>query len=1002
MNKLIIITVFLAITQLQLALAQQFAVSGTVTNSEDGTTLPGVNILVKGTNNGVSTDNNGKYTVNVNSDAVLIFSYIGFMKTEVPVSGRKTIDVILEPDVKEVAEVIVTGYGKSLKTELTGSIDKISSNELQKIPTPTFESTLQGKTPGVLMTNTSGKLGEAFNIRVRGTSSISATSQPLYVVDGMIITTQDFGDPSNQPLNPLVSIDPNDIASIEVLKDASASAIYGSRASNGVVIISTKSGKKNTKSNVNLGYSFSSNHETHRIDMLNSKEYVELFSEAAENAEFWGDPAYGPGDGEQFIRDYFFQPEDTADTDWQDYMFRKHAISHDVFLNVTGGNDKSSYFAGVSYTDQEGILIKNDFKRLNARLNFDQNISKYLDISAKLSYSQTSLDRVSNDNAYSTPMQLIAQSPLSAPYLPNGEPNPNTIYFNGLLAERYNTSSNNSNRTLGNFSASLHIIPDFLTYTSLFGVDNFAQREEERLSPKTDDGQPAGYGTFRIVQNLNLMLDNYLTFDKTFSDKHSVNIVAGISFQDEKYTRGTMGGKTYPGDDFLDLDAAAENTYFGSANSKTTFLSYFSRANYKYSDRYLLSLSFRRDGSSRFGEDARFGNFYSVSAGWIVTQESFMAGAKWLSFLKPRVSYGETGNAGIPDYGYMSLVNTKPYAGKTGFYAYQIGNPKLRWEKTTQLDIGIDYGFFNNRLSGEVDYYIKKTSDMLLNRSIPMTSGYNDILENVGEMKNSGLEVILNATPVSKSLVWNISLNFTYNDNKVTKLVEAMNYDQSRVEEGKPLGFFYMPEYAGVDPDNGDALYYTSTGEKTNDYAEAEFRDVGNPNPKYFGGLSNNFSYKNFDLNIFFQYVFDVDLYRFHGIYMSNNANWLDNQTKDQLKRWQKPGDITNVPQARFGISNGNRMSSRFIQNGSYLRLKDVTLGYTLPASLAGKLAIQKLRVYLSGLNLLTITDYEGFDPEVTSTGTNRSQTSLNVQQGVEYYSTPQAKGITVGINVTF
>lgn len=999
--KLLMALLFLC-AKLSIAFGQEITVTGLVTSSDDGSSLPGVNVLVQGTNSGTVTDIDGRYTLKVPAEAVLVFSYVGYTKAEIPVEGRKVIDVSLKPDVTSLAEVVVTGYGKSLKTELTGSIDKIAGTDLQKVPTSTFESTLQGKTPGVLMTSTSGKLGEAFNIRVRGTSSISASSQPLYVVDGMIISTEDYGDPTNQPLNPLVTIDPNDIESIEVLKDASAAAIYGSRASNGVVIISTKSGKRNTSASVNVGYALSVNRETNRIEMLNAQEYMELFSESAENIGFWGDPSYGPGDGEQFMRDYFFYEADTVDTDWQDYIFRDRAISHESFMNITGGSERNSYYAGLSYTDQQGILTGNDFERLSARLNLDQHINKHFDLSARINYVQTKLDRVADDNAYATPLQLIAQAPVSPAYLPDGEPNPNTIYFNGLLANKYNTNTNSSNRTITNLTANVHIVPEKVTFTSMLGIDNFNQREEERVSPKTDDGLPAGNGSFRIVQNLNLMADNYLTYDQKFGQAHNLNLVIGLSFQQEKYTRGTMGGKTFPSDSFLDLDAAAENSYFGSANSKTTFLSYFARANYKLKDRYLFSASFRRDGSSRFGEDKRFGNFYSFSGGWIMTKESFLSDINWLSFLKPRISFGETGNAGIPDYGYMSMVEAKQYAGKAGFYPFQIGNPTLQWEKTTQFDAGIDFGFFNNRLSGEIDYYIKETSNMLLNRSVPMSSGYSSIFENVGKMENKGLEIILNATPVSGAIVWNLSFNVTYNTNKVTKLVEPLNYTQNRVEEGQPIGFFYMPEYAGVDPDNGDALFYMANGETTNDYADAEFRNVGNPNPKYFGGLSNSFTYKGFDLNVFFQFVQDVDLYKMHGIYMSNNAGWVDNQTKDQLRRWQQPGDITDVPQARFGESNGDRMSSRYIADGSYIRLKDLTLGYSLPDNLVSKMAMQKLRIYISGLNLITITQYDGFDPEVTATGTNRSQTSLNVQQGVEYYSTPQAKGLTAGINITF
>lgn len=976
----------------------QRIINGTVVSAEDNQPLPGVNVIVKGTTTGVITDLNGTYSIEITDDAVaLIFSFVGMQSQEVAISGQTEINVALETEVTGLEEVVVVGYGTTIKTDLTGSISKVVAEDMQKVPNTTFESALQGKTSGVLMTSTTGKLGEAFNIRVRGTNSITASNQPLYVIDGMIIASEDFGIETNQPMDPLTTLDPNDIESIEVLKDASASAIYGSRGANGVVLITTKSGKQGQKSNVNFGYSFSSRQPTNRIKMLNADEYVELFSEAFENSG-WAEP----GEGETFLREFVFSPIDTADVDWQDYAFKDHALSHEAYLNVTGGTEKSTYFAGVSYLDQEGLLIKNNFKRANGRLNLDHNVSKYFDVSVKLNYSQTILDRVADDNAFATPVQLIAQSPLTPAYLADGEPNPNTIYFNGLLAERYNKSKVNTSRTISSFRANLHFIPEVLTLNSIVGVDNFNQREEERQSPKTDDGQPAGNGTYRSLQNTIMMSDNYLSFKKTFSDVHAIDAVLGISYQETRYNEGGIQAKTFPNDAFEDLDGASENSYFSSKNTKTTFLSYFSRINLKLANRYLVSASYRRDGSSRFGEDSRFGDFYSFSGGWLITEEGFMEGAEWISFLKPRISYGITGNAGIPDYGYMNLVDAWHYTNQTGFYASQIGKSDLRWEKTAQLDIGLDFGFLRNRISGEIDYYSKKTSDMLLNRSVPMTSGYTEILENVGTMENSGLEVVLNATPVSGNFVWNISFNITFNKNEVTHLIEPITYEQSRVEEGQPIGFFYMPEYAGVDPDNGDALYYTETGETTNDYAEADFRYVGDPHPDYFGGFTNTFSFKGFDLNIFLQYVQGNEIYRMQGIYSSNNAGWLDNQTVDQLNRWQAEGDITDVPQARFGESNGDRMSSRYIEDGSYIRLKDVTLGYNLPASVSQKLYIQNIRLYISGLNLLTFTKFNGWDPEVTRTGTRRDQTMLNVQQGVEYYSTPQAKGFTFGINVTF
>jgi TonB-dependent starch-binding outer membrane protein SusC len=997
MKRSIILMVLFITVGMSMLYSQQI-INGTVISAEDKQPLPGVNVIVKGTSTGVITDLNGIYSIEIKDEtAALVFSFVGMQTMEVPINGQTEINVSLETELTGLDEVVVVGYGTTIKSELTGSISSLSGEDLQKVPNNTFEAALQGKTSGVLMTSTTGKLGEAFNIRVRGTNSITTSNQPLYVIDGMIIASEDFGIETNQPMNPLTTLDPNDIQSIDILKDASASAIYGSRGSNGVVIITTKTGKKGQGSNVNFGYSYSTRQPTNRIKMLNADEYVELFSEAFENGG-WAEP----GDGERFLKEDVFYPQDTADVDWQDYAFKDHAISHEAYLNVTGGTEKTSYFAGVSYLDQEGLLIKNNFKRANGRLNLDHSVSKFFDFSVKLNYAQTLLDRVADDNAFATPVQLIAQSPLTPAYLEDGEPNPNTIYFNGLLAERYNKSNVNTSRTISSFMANLHIVPEMLTFTSMVGIDNFNQREEERQSPKTDDGQPAGNGTYRSLQYTVMMADNYLSLNKTLSDIHVINAVLGMSYQEDRYNQGGIQAKTFPNDAFEDLDGASENSYFSSENRKTTYLSYFLRTNFKLANRYLLSASFRRDGSSRFGKDSRFGNFYSFSGGWLLSREGFMDALPWVSYLKPRISYGVTGNAGIPDYSYMNLVDAWHYTNQTGFYASQIGRSDLHWEKTAQLDIGLDYGFINNRISGEIDYYIKNTSDMLLERSVPMTSGYTEILENVGTMENRGVEFVLNATPISGNFVWNLSFNITFNKNEVTKLVEPITYEQSRVEEGQPIGFFYMPEFAGVNSENGDALYYTETGETTNDYAEAEFRFVGDPNPNYFGGFSNNFSYKGFDLNIFFQYVQGNEIYRMQGIYSSNNANWLDNQTQDQMNRWQNPGDVTNVPQARFGESNGERMSSRFIEDGSYIRLKDVTLAYNLPASLTEKFYVKKIRIYISGLNLLTITDFNGWDPEVTRTSTRQSQTMLNVKQGVEYYSTPQAKGFTFGLNATF
>jgi hypothetical protein len=392
-----------------------------------------------------------------------------------------------------------------------------------------------------------------------------------------------------------------------------------------------------------------------------------------------------------------------------------------------------------------------------------------------------------------------------------------------------------------------------------------------------------------------------------------------------------------------------------------------------------------------------------VGAGWIMSNENFMRNtAPFISFLKPKLSYGTTGNSSIQSYGYMNLASSKFYANEIGLIASQIGYDNLSWEKATLLNAGLDFGVFGNRISGSVDVYSKITSDLILPHQVYGVNGYNTILENVGEIKNSGVEFALYAQPVSGEFIWDLSFNISFNKNKVTIINETITYDFNRVEEGKPLGYFYLPEYAGVDPANGDALYKNESGELTNNYSEAEFQDAGDPNPGYFGGVQNTFMYKGFDLSVLLQFVGDVDVYMAHGTYMMSSGNGIDNQTKDQLDRWQKPGDITNVPQARLYGQNGTRKSSRYVFDASYLRLKEISLGYNLPVKFLQSYNIENIRFYVTGINLLTLTDYIGYDPEVSSANFIGSSSAYNVVQGVDMYTTPQPASITFGIHASF
>lgn len=984
---------------LQFVCAQTREITGRVTSAEDGSSIPGVSVIVKGTIAGSITDIDGNYRITVPEDArILQFSFVGMETQEAEIGRRTTINIQLKSATIGVDEVIVVGYGKQIKSELTGAIAKVDIGELQRVPSPTFETSLQGKTPGVFIEKGTGKLGEGIKIRVRGTSSLSASNQPLYVVDGVVVTSQDQGIETNQPVNPIADLNFDDIESIQILKDASAAAIYGSRGSNGVVIITTKSGKKNQPTRVHVGYSLSLSSESEATPFLNTAQFVELVGESLENAG-WADA----GMGETEILSWAgYAPGDVLpDTDWNDTMFRD-AVSHKYNASVIGGDKNTQFYVGMSYDDQEGILVANDYTRMSGRLNLDHTVNEKLQIGAKFNLVKSDLYRVSNDNAFATPMQLIAHAPFFEPYI-DGEPNGDTFYYNSLLSIKYDTDETRIYRAFANAYLNYTLI-EGLTFHSIFGLDNMTQRENQYQSRKTDDGSPAGKSYLRNVNVLNWTFDNYFTYDKTFTEDHVMQLVGGMSAQESNTFMSFVGGQTFPSDYFQTLSSAAENDGYDSEETGYSYLSFFLRGNYKLMDKYLLSASFRTDGSSKFGKDNRYGNFYSASVGWVLSKEEFLASSQWISFLKVRASYGLTGNSEIEDFGALGLYDGYSYAGKPALSPEQLENRGLSWENTRQYDIGIDFGFWDNRVNGEIDFYRKNTEDLLLSRLLPYTTGFASITENVGELRNQGIEFAINSSNITGDFTWNTSFNIATNDNEITKIVAPMTFARNRVEEGEPIGIFYMRKYAGVDPANGDALYYLEEGsdQTTNSYSEAADMKVGDPNPDFYGGLTNSFTYKGFDLRLFLQFVYGNDIYNDAGRFMSANGDWVDNQTRDQMGRWQNPGDITDIPQARFGESNGTRHSSRYIYDGSYLRLKDITLGYTLPKKVSERFNINRARFYVTALNLLTWTDFPLYDPEVNHPGVDRTTTEENIRQGIWYYSTPQSKTFTFGVSLTF
>ncbi len=965
----------------------QTQVTGRVTDARNNTPLADVTVSIKNTNLSAVTGADGSFSLNAPAGSTLIFSYVGFQSVERAAESNMNVALALGTG-NDLNEVVVVGYGTRLRRDVTSSISKVTNRDFQNLPLPSFESALQGRAAGVFINSGSGKLGQGLTIRVRGISSISANQQPFVVVDGVPAVSQSLGS-YTEPDNPLATLNPDDIESIEVLKDAASAAIYGARASNGVILVTTKSGKAG-KTRINLGYFTGWSRPTKKQKFLNADQYRELFTAAAEN-EGW-DAA------EDF--EFYSGTEDwnsTNNSNWADAAFQDGSITQ-YNLSVSGGDARTRFLLSGSWNDQKGIVLDNFLDRGNGRLNIDHSISSRLKIGANLSLARSLNRRVSSDNAFSNPLQMNALPPVHPMYLEDGSPNPNTLYYNYLIEHEHASREATTYRSISNAFGEFTISPN-LTFRSQVGLDWINLQEEEYLGRETEDGAPGGSAYNGQVTSTIVTYTNTLNFRKSFGEQHVFDALGGIEFQKGKTTGVNATGIGFPSNKFTKLASATTIENASSTATEFAFASYFTKANYKFNDRYLLGASLRADGSSRFGKENRYGFFPAISAGWIVSEENFLKEQNALSFLKLRASYGKTGNAEIGNFSSLSLFSATDYANTAGLIATQIGVPDLRWEKTDQSDIGLDFGFLKNRITGEVDYFHKNTKDLLLDVPLPAVNGFTTITKNIGSMKNHGWEFVLTGTILTGEFRWTASVNVSTYRNKITSLVSPVTPGQrtlGRLAVGQPFGQFYGKKYLGADPDNGDALYLGADGKPTNDYGAAVDTVLGNPNPDYYGGFNNRFSYKGFDLDIQCQFVNGNDLYNIAGFFQSVNGDFFDNQTADQMNYWKKTGDVTDIPQPRLYAGNGAGKSSRWVQDGSYLRVKSVNLGYNLNRNLLNRVRIDNARIYIAAANLFTFTDYKGYDPEVNTTYTG------NLNLGHDFYTPPQAKTISVGINVGF
>ncbi len=997
--------------------------SGTVTSSE-GEVLPGVNVIEKGTVNGVVTDFDGNYSISLTDpeNAVLVFSYLGYQTQEIPVSGQSTINVTLAPSSTELDEVVIIGYGEQSKARVTGAISSVKAEEFENRPVSSFDNSLQGKAAGVQVIQNTGAPGGGATVRIRGIASISGGNEPLYVIDGVPIKSGNFAA-SNQlgsvGLNALADINPNDIASIEVLKDASAASIYGSRASNGVVLITTKRGSAG-KPTLNIGSYYGVQRIIDFLPTVNGQQFREIFFEGWLNA------------GRQMRPEIADILNPTTggnnNTNWQDLIFEDAPIQN-VDLSLSGGTEKLRFAISANYFNQEGILLDTGFKRVTSRLNVDYQAYENIKLGASVSYSNGFNNLAVQSPANNNPIQVWMNTPSYQTQFPiEGEP---TWIRNpvSLLEDPFFESK--TDRIIGNIFGEVDII-EGLKFRSNLGIDLLSLKEDLFVPSTVRNIGSFRLATARDFQDLGWINENTLNYKKLFGDKHSLDVLLGFSQQVNKINTIFVQGSQAPSDKIPTVNASAVIEDASSTETSWGLVSYFGRINYGFMNKYLLTGTVRTDGSSRFGEDSRYGTFPSGSFAWRVSEESFMQNSS-IDELKLRVSYGSTGNQeGIGNFVSQGLFSSDPtYLGIGGFApaANGIPNRLLSWERTNQFNVGADIALFNNRVSLTAEYFVKKTEDLLFNVQLPGTSGFETLTTNLGSVENKGVDFNLVTQNFDGAFKWSTNINISFIENEITELPNGEDFfifgnsgnGLAILREGEPLGSFFGWQFDGVYATTEDVPAgpngqgrLRSGGENGPEFegGDAIFRDldnngiideddrtiIGQALPDFTGGITNNFSYKGFDLSVFFNFSYGNDIYNAPAQYRNGwNGLYVQPDLDTYNNRWQEPGDITDVPRNVFrgAQENGRANTSRWIEDGSFLRLKTITLSYNFQPAILDRLGIRSLRAYLTGQNLWTLTDYSGYDPEAVSSSANNAGIF-----GVDEFLFPLSKSVIFGVNL--
>jgi len=967
----------------------QIIVEGNVTDTK-GNPLPGASVIESGTDNGTTTDFDGNFSLTVDDEnPTLEVSFIGFIAQNIVASSDSSLNIILKDDIAGLDEIVLTGYGSQNRRDITSSISVLDLEGVSEKANVDVGQLLQARSAGVRVVQNSGKPGGSPQIFIRGISSLSGNTQPLYVIDGVVSYST-------------AAIDPNNIEDITVLKDASAAGIYGAAgASNGVVLITTKKGKAGTfKANVNT-YTGSSQ-LINKIPLLSASQLDDYINELNGTSV-----TYSAG----------------VNNDWQDLLYQT-AAQTGVNASVSGGSESGSFYVGLGYLDQEGIVLTSENKRYSLAINLDQEVNDWLSFGTHFTYTRSNIKSIPDDMGarYGGAISSALQTPpfqeifdengfysVSAGGTGFGLENP--------LSYVYSTDNLNVVNSMiadANFSIKL---PYNLTFKSQMGIILSGNRFTSFRDP-TLNGQSAAYngeGQYNTGETLRYIFDNTLNYNEVF-DNHKLGVVVGSSISDENRISSAQTKRNFASETVRTLNTASENFSQSSDAGSWSLESYFARANYSYDDKYLLTASIRTDGSSRIAPDNRWGQFKTISAGWNLSNESFMEGVDFLQNLKLRAGYGETGNLPSALNAYANIVNVSVFpADATSLSpgrlpSTQAGNADLQWETSDQINIGLDFSVLDNRIYISADYYKKQTENMIFPSTLPKSTGFLTKVINLdGVIENTGFEFAINASLVNTSnFRWNSSLNMSFNDNIVMDIpddeiifstrLQNLGGNLSITKNGIPIGSFWGLNAEGVDPQTGDMIFTDNNGDGS--ITPDDKQVIGNPMPDFTYGFVNEFSYKNFDLNVVIDGSYGNEIYN-TGKQNLQSMRFSEQQSADVANRWRNPGDQTDMPRATLVDSNLNSfINTRWIEDGSYLRVRDISLSYNFGQNVVEKLSLSGLRVYGNLKNWFTITNYSGYSPEV-----NRSLggiDSVALTQGVDYGTYPQAKTFSVGLNVQF